>query len=327
MTRKIIAQQDPTLKAHITKQTALIYHDEAEHTDRPKHVRAASSLAPMREELAIIQDDAQFLALVDPNNPKVTSIPLPASASGYRVFDTQEAHKEKIDLEACVAVPNSDNHLLLAFGSGSTNNREWIMVVDWQEKGEKPKIKLHHAHAFFQAMRDLKTFSGAGLNIEGAIFSDENTLRLYERGNMAKAGEESIDATIDIDWQELRAYLADENQPTPRLSNLQQYDLGETNGAALNFSDAEKVGDVVLYSASAESGTTGENKGSALGVIKDGKVRWCQLFNQDGSLFMGKIEGLSVDPKNPKRIWFVIDDDDAEKPSDMFEALLEGDWY
>src|SRR5699024_5511117 len=223
------------------------------------------------------------------------------------VFDSQEAHREKIDLEACVAVPKTENKLLLAFGSGSTESREWIMVVDWRDNGKRPTIKLHQADGLFAAMRDLKAFSGAGLNIEGAIFSDDHTLRLYQRGNISRESLPSVDATIDIDWDELQQYLHHDTTAVPQLNNIQAYDLGQVNDAKLNFSDAEKVGDAVLYSASAESGTSGENKGSALGVINKDGVRWCQLFDKDGSLFTGKIEGLSIDPKNHTRVWFVID--------------------
>lgn len=327
MPKMITAQKDKNLKALIKKRTSLAYHDQAEHSDRPPHVRAASSLAPMREELAIIQDDAQFLALVKPDDPKAVSIPLPASASGYRVFDDKKSKKEKIDLEACVAVPGTNNRLLVAFGSGSKESREWIMTVDWREEGDRPNIELHHADSLFNYMREQKEFCGAGLNIEGAIFPDNDTLRLYQRGNKSKKKLPSIDATADLDWSDVLAYLDHEETEPPKLHHIVQYDLGEANGAPLNFSDAEKVDEFVLYSASAESGTSGENKGSALGIIDGEQVRWCELEDENGEVFTGKIEGLSVDPKNPKRIWFVIDDDDAEKPSDMFEAELQGNWY
>lgn len=327
MPKKIIAKKDDTLKARIIKQTSLEYHDKADVADRPPHVRAASSLAPFGEELAIIQDDAQFLALVNPKTSQVTSIPLPASASGYRLFDDKKSKKEKIDLEACVAVPGTNNRLLVAFGSGSKESREWIMTVDWRNKDDKPKIELHHADSLFNYMREQKEFCGAGLNIEGAIFPDDDTLRLYQRGNKSKKKLPSVDATADLDWSDVLHYLDHEDEKPPKLSNIVQYDLGMTNGAQLNFSDAEKVGDVVLYSASAESGTSGINEGAAFGVINGETVRWCELYDKNDELFTGKIEGLYVEPANPNRIWFVIDDDDAEKPSDMFMAELEGNWY
>lgn len=327
MPKKIIAQKDKNLKAHIVKQTCLKYHDEADHSDRPPHVRAASSLAPFGEELAIIQDDAQFLAIVKPETSEVSSIPLPASASGYRIFDDKKSKKEKIDLEACVAVPGTNNRFLVAFGSGSKESREWIMTVDWRKEGNKPEIELHHADSLFNYMREQKEFCGAGLNIEGAIFPDNDTLRLYQRGNKSKKKLPSIDATADLDWSDVLYYLDHEDEKPPKIRNIVQYDLGKANGTQLNFSDAEKVGEFVLYSASAESGASGENEGSALGIIRGEKVRWCELYDEKGEIFTGKIEGLSVDPKNHNRIWFVIDDDDAEKPSDMFEAELEGDWY
>lgn len=327
MAKKIHAVSDPNLSARIIARTPLSYADEAEPgTQRPPHVRAASSLAPLREQLAVIQDDAQFLAVVEPKQHSATSITLPASASGNRVFGDGGA-RDKLDLEACVSVPGTNNRLLVALGSGSKDNREWIMLVDWREEGDKPSVSLHHADSLFNYLREQKDFCGAGLNIEGAVFPDEDTLRIFQRGNFSSDELPSIDATADLDWSDVQAYLQDEQSQPPHITNIVQYDLGETNGARLNFSDAEKVGDRILFSASAEAGTTGENAGSALGIIDGEDVRWSQITDENGDVFTGKIEGLSVDPANPHHVWFVIDADDPDNPSEMFEAELSGPWY
>ena len=44
----------------------------------------------------------------------------------------------------------------------------------------------------------------------------------------------------------------------------------------------------------------------------DGSARWTHLSDQDGSPFNGKIEGLTVDGKDPGKVYFVIDDDDED---------------
>lgn len=318
MTTSITAHQDSHLSARIVARTPLLYDNEVTDGTRPPHVRAASSLAPLREHLAVIQDDAHYLAVVEPKTHRATSLALPRG---------DEFGDEKLDLEACVSVPGTNNQLLVALGSGSKASREWIMLVDWRGQDELPRVELHHADAWFDYLREQTDFVGAGLNIEGAVFSDHNTLRLFQRGNFTADGLPSIDATADVQWPELLAYLQHETSQPPRLEQITHYSLGTVNNARLNFSDAEKVGDNILFSASAEAGTTGENAGSALGVIAGDSVRWCNVVDEDGQEFTGKIEGLSVDPSDNHRVWFVIDADDPDNPSEIFEAELDGEWF
>lgn len=319
MVTSITARNDPNLSARIVTRTPLVYHDEVTDDDtRPPHVRAASSLAPLREHLAVIQDDAHYLAVVEPKTHRATSVALPRG---------DEFGDEKLDLEACVSVPGTDNQLMVALGSGSKDSREWIMLVDWRGQTDLPEINLYHADSWFDYLREQTDFVGAGLNIEGAVFSDHDTLRLFQRGNFTADNLPSIDATADVHWPDLLAYLQQQNNQPPRLQRIVQYSLGSVNGARLNFSDAEKVGDTILFSASAEAGTTGENAGSALGVIHGDTVRWSNVVDENGDEFIGKIEGLSVDPNNNHRVWFVIDADDPDNPSEIFAAELSGDWF
>jgi hypothetical protein len=94
----------------------------------------------------------------------------------------------------------------------------------------------------------------------------------------------------------------------------------------LTFSDAEHLGGGrVLYSASAEHPETGAITGSVLGIIEaNGQARWAELSDEQGQNFTGKVEGLTLDLEDPDTIHFVIDDDDEDNPSLMFEARLEG---
>ena len=120
---------DPGLSFRLTRRVPLHYSDGAdEAVDRPRHVRAGSSLAWVGGRLALIQDDANFLALVDPVTAAVGSITLPAGKGGVRQFDDLRGNKkQKLDLEACVTVEGGAT--FLAFGSGSTERREKILVV------------------------------------------------------------------------------------------------------------------------------------------------------------------------------------------------------
>lgn len=331
MAQKEKAEQDDTLTAKVVAATTLEYEEESDgDIDRPPHVRAASGMAPFYENhYAVVQDDANFLALVDRDTHRVWSYPLPNGPGETRTYSPDESHL-KLDLEACCTVPGTEHRLLLALGSGDGESREWIVTVEWPKDVDEPETQLIDPDRFYSYLRQTYDFAGAGLNIEGAVFIDEDTIRLFQRGNAEpNDGLEPVDATGDVSWSDLKAYLADqENAPVPQMRNIVQYELGKLKGVPLTFSDAEVVGDAVLISASAEEASdTDYVAGSVLGIIDWRGARWAPVIDQNGDPFEGKMEGLSTNPDDPTHIYFVIDSDDVEKPSKVFEAELGGNWY
>ena len=336
MPKKIDAQKDDRLEARVIRSTPLTYdnreHDEVK--DRPQHVRAASSLVYLINRFALVQDDANFLGLVDPDDHYVRGVPLPPAPDGARVHDEARGNKRhKLDLEACASDPSTGEQLLVAFGSGSHKTREWVVTVDWRDKDHdgQPDTKLVETPAFHGMMRQNRDFAGSGLNIEGAVFVDADRLRLFQRGNAAPRGDiQPVDATGDVDWAALRAHLKDpQGTPPPPITNVVQYELGTLRDVRLTFSDAEFIDGITLFSASAENEDTGEVVGSVLGIIAaDGQARWAELFDEDGTPFTGKVEGLSTEPDgNHHHVYFVIDSDDAGQASRIYEAELRGPWF
>ncbi|MFB6098143.1 MAG: hypothetical protein ABEK84_03335, partial [Salinibacter sp.] len=307
MAHTVQAVHDEALACHVVRSSPLTY-DDAPHPeveDRPPHVRAASSLVLLVDRYAIVQDDANFLALIDPDSHEVESHPLPAGPKGLRVFDYDEGTgHHKLDLEACAVVPGTDERLLVAFGSGSAENREWIVTVDWRGDGAEPDTNLMEAPDFYRHLREQTDFSGSGLNVEGAIFVDEDRLRLFQRGNAEPTDAlDPVDATGDLRWSALAAHLdVPDEHPPPELTDVVQYDLGTLHDVRLTFSDAVRYDGAVLFSASAEDETTGDVVGSVLGVIDETRARLAELFDEDGTPFEGKVEGLSVHPDHPDRV-------------------------
>lgn len=336
MTRHCTARRHPGLEAHVTRRLAMVYDEgPSDAEDRPPHVRAASGLSAFKEYLAVIQDDANWLALIDADD-RVHALPLPPGPSGARVFSRARGNKhEKYDLEACITVPGENGHELIGFASGSHPGREWILRVhESLAFGTPTRMALGaeflEAARFYEALRADRTFCGAGLNIEGAVAVDDRIV-LFQRGN-APAGDglEPVDATAEVSWRALAAHLADPQKvPPPALENVTRYDLGTLDGVRLTFSDAEHLGDGrILYSASAEDPATDRIAGSVLGVIDpDGSARWTELTTPDGGHFRGKIEGLSRDLRDPRKVHFVIDDDDEAVPSELFEAALNEGFF
>ena len=324
----------------------MVYDDgPCDTRDRPPHVRAASGLSAFKEYLAVVQDDANWLALIDARD-KVHAVPLPRGPDGARVFSKGRDNKDdKFDLEACITVPGANGHELVGFASGSHPGREWILrvhesisfgtpltqVVSDPNGRAELMAEFLDATRFYESLRQNHDFSGAGLNVEGAVAVDDDRIMLFQRGNAPhRNGLEPVDATAEVSWAELCAHLADpERTPAPELGNVSHYDLGKLDGIRLTFSDAELLSNGnILYSASAEDPDSGRIAGSVLGVIrKDGAALWAELTDQDGSDFGGKIEGLSRDLRDPMKVHFVIDDDDETIPSEIFEATLSREFF
>ncbi len=324
---------DRSLRAVVHSRQPLHYAEGADALlDRPGHVRAASSMAWLNDVIALVQDDANFVALVDPGSGSARAIALPAGEGGLRQFDDGRGNKKyKLDLEACAAIDTSSGPLLLALGSGSKKRRRTILTVDgW--RADAPGLTLTDATTLYERLERESAFAGSDMNIEGALVVGDQ-LRLFGRGNgKAQNGLLPLNATCELSLDALLAYLhtgglADPPAPT----RAHQYDLGVLGGITLGFTDAARFGADVLFSAAAEASADasadGLVGGSVLGVIDvRGRVRYTELCDADGHPFREKVEGLVLARDGRSRALIVIDPDDASRPAELCEVELRGAW-
>jgi hypothetical protein len=331
--RKIVARRDEGLGARIVRAAPLVYAAGADAAlDRPGHVRAGSGLAWVGGTLVAIQDDANFVARIDPASGHVHPVPLPAGEGGLRQFDDVRGNKRfKLDLEACAAVPDPQGgEMLLAFGSGSSSRRERVLRMA-DAGAPHPHVELREAITFYARLRDAADFSGSELNVEGAVFRGGRILLLNRGNGAATDGRQPVDATCEIGWAALLAYLdGPGGHPAPGPESILQYDLGEIEGSRLTFTDAAAFGAELVYTATAEASPNavddGPVAGSALGVIgADGEARWTELRNADGGRFDGKVEGVARGAR-PGTLYLIVDRDDPHRPSELCEVELGGDW-
>ncbi|HUL11109.1 MAG TPA: hypothetical protein VLU73_02925 [Methylococcaceae bacterium] len=324
----IASLRDPALAATVLSRTPLLYAEGADASlDRPKHVRAGSSLTWFGNRLAVIQDDALFIALIDLENGRVDVLPLPAGEGGLRQFDDLRGNKPfKLDLEACLTIPSPDGDVLLAFGSGSTKRRDSVVRVS-----ACGAIEVIQASELYDRLRTTKAFSGSELNVEGAVFTD-GWVRFFNRGNgQAREGLLPVDASCDVLWAELEAYLRNPDMlDAPELHGIVQYDLGALAGVRLTFTDATVTDLGLLYVASAESSpdaiTDGSVTGSVIGILDERGGRWTELRDADGRPCGAKVEGICAARTLDGRIYVVIDADDPVLPSELLEVALSGPW-
>lgn len=110
------------MSARIVARAQLRYAEGPDASlDRPAHVRAGSGLRYVDTvagpRLVVAQDDASFLAIVDPTTMRATSIALPAGPGGKRLFgDDRGNKKDKLDLECVEAFTYESRHLVVALG-------------------------------------------------------------------------------------------------------------------------------------------------------------------------------------------------------------------
>jgi hypothetical protein len=329
----ITATVDETIAAVVVAHSALYDADGADPlTDRPAHVRAGSGLATVPGGVALIQDDANFVALIEPGDHRARAIPLPAGMGGLRQFDDVRGNKKyKLDLEACVAVETNGETVLLALGSGSKRRREHAVLVRGWEAG-RHEVRLVHVPRLYERLRQEQAFAGSELNVEGAVFLGDY-LRLFGRGNGAVRDDvRPVNATCDLDWPTLLAHLeSPDTNPPPAPTNVVPYELGALDGIPLTFTDGAVWRGSVLYSAAAEASPDatrdGRVSGSALGVIDGtGRTRWTQLVDPSGAPFVGKVEGVAAVGGAADRVNAVVDADEPGTASVLCTVELRGDW-
>jgi len=327
---RVTASEDPQLGAIVTRRIPLLYRAGADALqDRPAHVRAASAVRWFGDRLAVVQDDANFIGLVDPTDFAVESIALPAAADGVRQFDDLRGNKhDKLDLEAGLVAEVDGTEWLLAFGSGSTPARNRIALL----RAGRAAAEIRKAQAFYDVLRRTTGFSGTELNLEGTVLLGDR-VRLFNRGNGAPSGELSpVDATCDLGWPDLWKHLCDPAaNPPPNPFHIVQYDLGSLGGVRLTFTDACARDHGILYTAAAEDSPDavrdGEVQGSAIGSIsRDGQARYAVVRDAAGEVFRAKIEGITPSRTDSRSVWVVVDVDDPLTPSELCAVELRGPW-
>ena len=312
--------------ARIRSRRPLFYTDGATQ-DRPAHVRAASGLTWMhiegRERLLAAQDDASFLAVIDPFGevPHVEAITLEHVVRGQRLFEKERNNKKyKLDLEACLTLPIGGEEHGVVFGSGSLSIRETLVVVS-----PEGSTRIVDASALYAQFHQAKAFSGSELNLEGATRIGD-LIWLLQRGNGARKGtHHPVDAMASIRVEALVAFLAGEAPPI--LENITSYELGSIDGVRLTFTDATSTpsGELIVLmgaEASPDAIEDGDVAGAAIGRCMPGQeLMWSLLREPDGTLSRAKVEGIAPHrPGAEGRYWVVVDRDMPACPAELLDV-------
>ena len=317
--------------ARITHRSTLLYGEGPDPAlDRPAHVRAGSGLRLVDTvagpRLVVAQDDASFLALVDPVKRSVSSIALPPGPNGMRLFgDDRGNKKDKLDLECVETFVVDGRPLVVALGSGSLPARQKVVLLHLDRA--IAELLVIDASPLYAALRSLPLLRGCELNLEGMCRVPASPaaiptarmmgarVRLFQRGN----GGGGVDATIDVDEAALLSFFLGTG-PVPHLNEVRAHVLGDVDGVRLTFTDACTRGARVFVTAAAEASPNAVDDGAvvgcALGYWDNDAWTLGPIFDESGARWVGKPEGLALDPDDETRAWIVVDRDDPHAPAE-----------
>lgn len=212
--------------------------------------------------------------------------------------------KDKSDFEAITHYGDS----VYVFGSGSSENRNKMIQIDYKNKTILEKTDLTDLYTVMQSFGEIKP---ADFNIEGAIYNGEN-LFLFNRGN----GKSKKNVVFTIQGKNL---INEFNI----LSN--DYKLPKIKGVRSSFTDAILVDDKIYFLATAEDTNStyndGEILGSFIGCIdtKTMKIDFTKKISDSH-----KFEGITLYSKDNSKIEFLLceDNDTAELKSNIYKLKL-----
>jgi hypothetical protein len=308
------ARLDRGAQVRVVERAALRFSATVANAVGTGWVRAGSALVRLGRRLALVQDDALWLAWLDVDG-ELRAESLATDPSEERLFHDK---RKKPDFEAAAVIPGVPERLLV-FGSGGLASRERVAILS-----EGQDVRLVEATELYAGLRRELASVGAQLNIEGA-FVDGTRMVLCSRGN--GPGADSTDATVELPLHELMTYLdAPHATSVPRIGQIERYQLGEIDGVSLTLTDAAlhrgKRYYVAAAEASADAIADGPVHGVSLGVLSE-DPHYALIEDESGGLLREKVEGLTPVPDSDD--WLaIVDADDVTKPSHLLRLRCHG---
>ena len=257
-------------------------------------IGSASGLIRKDDSLFIIADNSSFLYKYNIKEKELHKI---------KLFENSQENipkKDKFDFESITQKRNK----IYLFGSGSTSNRNKRISYDLISAAIEDK----DLSALYEKLKQTASISDVDLNIEGALFHNEEW-HLFQRGNGAqsKNGIFILDKEgIDIRFVPIQL---------PKIQNIEG-----------TFTDAILVEDKIYFLAAAENTTStyedGEVFGSFIGALSldTFEVAFTQKISETH-----KFEGLTVFTHSKKKIEFLLcEDKDTEAlETDIYKLTLD----
>ena len=248
---------------------------------------SASGLLFQNNTILAIGDNSSYLYEYQTETAKLQRHPLAENAQE----NTPKAFKP--DFEAITQYADS----IYIFGSGSTENRNFMVQVDSKTK---EVIKTQELTDLYLTMQSFAKIAPEDFNIEGVIYNGE-TWFFFNRGN----GKTGKNVVFTVEGKN----LVNEFQI---ISN--EYKLPKIKGVRTSFTDAILVDNKIYFLASAENSNSTYDDGEVLGSIigridvKKMKIDFTKQISDKH-----KFEGLTLYKKSSNEIEFLLcEDNDTE---------------
>lgn len=248
---------------------------------------SASGLLFQNNAILAIGDNSSYLYEYQTETAKLKRHPLAENAQE----NTPKAFKP--DFEAITQYADS----IYIFGSGSTENRNFMVQVDSKTK---EVIKTQELTDLYLTMQSFAKIAPEDFNIEGVIYNGE-TWFFFNRGN----GKNGKNVIFTVEGKN----LVNEFQI---ISN--EYKLPKIKGIRTGFTDAILVDNKIYFLASAENSNSTYDDGEVLGTIigridlKKMKIDFTKQISDKH-----KFEGLTLYKKSSNEIEFLLcEDNDTE---------------
>ena len=259
---------------------------------------SASGLLFQNNTILAIGDNSSYLYEYQTETAKLQRHPLAENAQE----NTPKAFKP--DFEAITQHADS----IYIFGSGSTENRNFMVQVDSKTK---EVIKTQELTDLYLTMQSFAKIAPEDFNIEGVIYNGE-TWFFFNRGN----GKTGKNVVFTVEGKN----LVNEFQI---ISN--EYKLPKIKGIRTGFTDAVLVDDKIYFLASAENSNSTYHDGEVLGTIigridvKKMKIDFTQKISDTH-----KFEGITLYKKSSNEIEFLLcEDNDTEVlEADIYKVVL-----
>lgn len=262
-------------------------------------IGSASGLIYKDNTLHIVGDNSGYLYEYNIGSTALKSIPLVENPAANM------PKKVKPDFEA---ITEDDNHFFV-FGSGSTENRNKMVLVDKKTKAIAATVDLTNLYLSMQSFAAIKP---EDFNIEGVIY-DNGTWYFLQRGN-GKNGKNGIFTVVS------------QNLEYDFTMIYNEFKLPKIKGVRSSFTDAVLVGTTIYFLATAEDTqstyTDGEILGSLVGSInaKDMKISKTQIITHDK-----KFEGITLFAQTDGQTEFLLceDNDTDLQESDIYKLSIK----
>ena len=253
-------------------------------------IGSASGLFYRDHSLFVLSDNSSFLYEYNIKENQLIRI---------KLFENSQENipkKDKFDFES-IALKGNELHLL---GSGSTSKREKRMIYNLETAAVAEK-KLSQ---LYQNLKKNASISDEELNIEGALFCNENWY-LFQRGN----GANSINGIFKTKSLETESETEFIKVPLPKIKQVET-----------SFTDAILVHDKIYFLATAEDTISTYDDGEILGSLigrMDSQTLEIEFTQKISDTH--KFEGLTLYKKTATAIEFLLCED---RDSDVLETNI-----